>query len=127
MSQIQWEERGQEEAEKVGLPYVKFDTIGTEFVGKYLSQEEETSTFNGESRKSTVYTFMNKQGSFKVNPPADLRKRLATLKIGEIAKIIYVSDKDIGKPSPMKVFKLMVAKTGPTATPAPVVNPGLDF
>lgn len=124
-----WEERGQEEAEKVGLPYAKFEAIGAEVVGKYLSQEEETSTFHGSERKSVVYTFGDRNGQpiFKINPNSDLRKRLSTLKIGEVAKIVYVSDKPATTPgfSPMKIFKLLVAKSAPStsATPPPAKAP----
>lgn len=118
MSEVQWNERGAEEAAVVGLPFVKFATVGTQFIGKYVSQAEETSTFNNIEKKRVVYTFENRQGKFKIDPNPDLRKRLATLKIDEIARITYVADKDVGQASPMKVFKLEVAKM-PAPAPAP--------
>lgn len=120
-------EVGQKEAESSPHQFMRFKSIGDSFSGKLLRiLENQTGTYGAE----THYIFQTKAADGQlvevaVNPNPDLRKRYSVLAIGDFARTTKVGEKNIGKESPMNVFK--VEKwTGPlpqAAAPTPAPKP----
>lgn len=86
--------------------FKKFEAIGDKHAGVFVSKARVDGKFGPKDE----YTFKNKEGEFTITPGADLGKRLekAALVPGDKVIMSYVADKEIGKPSPMKVFKVLV-------------------
>ncbi len=95
------QEIGEKEANEKGGNYVQFYKLGqgVEFRGKLVDKKP--------GKYGEDYYFQVASGPNRVNPNPDLRKRLAVAKIGDDIGITWTGDKDVEKPSPMKVFKVM--------------------
>lgn len=102
-----FEERGQAEAEVQGAKFWQAKQHGDSFLGKLLNVQEGIPSQFPDGRPETHYTFQHPtDGPFVINPTADLLKRLKAVKIGDWVWGAYISDKDIGKKSPMKQYVL---------------------
>lgn len=111
----------EEERAAATLPYWKANAIGDKFLGLFLGTTESTGNYG----KQTNYKFRwrNPQGvvgEMLFTPPADaaLKLRKANLQPGNRVRVEFVSTRDIGKESPMKVFKIQVDRSPPAAAPA---------
>lgn len=90
----------------------KFEAIGDRLDGYFLKDAPSTAPFakSGDSD----YFFLTKEGVESVLPQVSLKRQLKTakaggqLKPGSKVQIVYASDLDTGKETPMKVFKLLV-------------------
>lgn len=125
----------EEERAAMSGAYFKFNAIGDRIVGRFISTRPSTGTFAKPGQLD--YTIRHKNAEtgaiedVTLTPPADLAAKLkkAQLKPGWKVSITYSSDVDVGKESPMKVFKLLVddsdapAAAKPAAPPAPAPKP----
>lgn len=86
--------------------FFKFNAIGDKFAGVFKSYSQKDGTYGPEHN----YVFQTKEGAITVNAKTDLHKKLqkAALKPGYKVIASYASDLDTGKPSPMKIFKVLV-------------------
>lgn len=104
--------------------YFKFNAIGDRLMGRFLSTRPSTGTYAKPGQLDYVFRHKNAEtGAIEdvtLTPPADLVAKLkkAGLKPGWKVSITYASDLDVGKESPMKIFKLLVDDS-PAAAPAP--------
>lgn len=130
--QFEWEERGQKEAEDF-TPVISFKEMGQAVVGKYLGTKDVP---DGKFGPETHYQFQSRDGKFAINPNPDLKKRYSVIKVGDIVRTTWVGEKDVGQPTPMKVFRCEVAKKKatpaagapvPTPPPAPKADSGIPF
>lgn len=87
--------------------FYKFTAIGDKLAGWFVKTVETTAF----EKPATEYTFRDKDGvDWTITPSGALKQQLAkaALKPGNRAIITYTGNKDIGKPSPMKTFKVQV-------------------
>jgi hypothetical protein len=119
-----WTEVGAEEAqaaaEAAGAGFFQFKIHGDQFMGKLKAIVEGVKGTYGEE---THYIFETPDGDKKINPTKDLKTRLSVVKRGDLVRITYVSDKDIGKTSPMKIF-LVERRSGAAPAAKPAVKAG---
>jgi hypothetical protein len=86
-----------------------FDTVGDAFVGLFTGKREvevDGGTF-------TLLTFMGAGGKrYQTNAGWKLENGFmdADIKRGDIVRVTYVQDVDTGQPSPMKDFRVEVAR-----------------
>ncbi len=120
----------EEERAAMSGAYFKFSAIGDRLVGRFISTRPSTGTYSKPGQLDYIIRHKNAEGAIEdvtLTPPADLAAKLkkAQLKPGWKVSITYASDHDVGKESPMKVFKLLVDDSDPpkAATPAPAPAP----
>ena len=93
---------------------VQFDTIGDVFTGEYQGTEEITNPNDGR-------TWM--QYNFRGHSPAELsgelcainggfafRRAFESVPVGSLVRITFIKTVDTGQPTPMKDFKVEVAR-----------------
>jgi hypothetical protein len=85
---------------------ITFDVIGDQFTGKYLG----TRTIPTDTGSYTQYRFQDGADFYFINPLASLRDAMSRVRAGRMVRITYVSDMDTGQASPMKIFKVDVAR-----------------
>ncbi len=99
--------------------FFKFNAIGDKFVGLYVSQKE--------GKYGMDFTFKNRKGEFVVTAKGGLKAHFdkAALKPGYLVRCTFTATKDIGKESPMRLFKVEVddAPTVSAAAAAPAPKP----
>jgi hypothetical protein len=87
---------------------VIFDTIGDEFIGKYL-RTDRVEANNGD--KFNVYLFDGTDGDrYSVSDNARLRPAMAKVKPGRWCRIVYIADIPTSQDNPMKDFRVDVRK-----------------
>lgn len=118
-------ELSEEEKAAASTSYVKFNAIGDTFVGVFLKWAEVPGKFGPQS----TWYFKTKDSAGKIvemalSAPTDADKKLkkAALKPGWRVKIQYAADQDVGKASPMKIFKVWF-DDAPAAAPKPPPPP----
>jgi hypothetical protein len=87
--------------------YFKFNAIGDRLAGVFVS----ATTVDGQFGPRREYVFKTKDaGTVTLTPSTDLARKLEKAGLAPGAKVIatYTADKDIGKASPMKMFKVLV-------------------
>lgn len=85
---------------------VTFDVIGDQFTGTYLG----TRTIPRDDGNFTQWRFEAEGEYYFINPLATLREAFQNIRAGSRVRIEYVDDQDTGQASPMKVFRVDVAK-----------------
>lgn len=86
---------------------IVFDTIGDEFIGTYLgtrTQEDE------EGKPYTQIRWQVGEDFFFTNATYGLRQAYKGIRAGTVTRTRYVDDLDTGRATPMKVFRVDVAK-----------------
>ncbi len=103
MADIAWEEVEGEG----GGGFVKFNEIGQSTIGIFTGYVERQGKFGLE----TVINFAGYDGGepFSLNANPDLKGKVKRLVVGKLVRVEYVSDLDVGKENPMKVFKVQQA------------------
>jgi len=86
---------------------IDFAWIGDEFIGTYLGQR----MVQGAVREFRQYRFKGIDGEFYFAAGASLDDGMRRVRIGSRVRITYIDDQDTGQMSPMKIFKVDVAKT----------------
>lgn len=119
-----------EEKAALGMKYVKFNAIGDKFLGKVTGTRQSTGSYAKPGDLDFVVKTKNTEGAvveMLLTPGGDLgpKFRKAGVRAGFKLRIEYIADRDVGKESPMKVFKLQVdaseavaAGAAPAAAPA---------
>lgn len=123
MSEVQWENVGEDEAKVVHQAatapkrsFFKFQAVGQSFSGKFLGFVE--GKYGEES------LFATEEGEVTVSLNKDLRARLGKLTKGDLVRVTYVKDlalagtgKDGNPLAPMKIYQVQRAvRTGDTKT-----------
>ncbi len=116
-----------EEKAQLGMHYVKFNAIGDKFLGKVIGTRQSVGKFAKPGDIDYVVKTKNAEGAvveMLLTPGGDLAPKFkkANVRAGFKLRIEYVSDRDVNKESPMKVFKLQVDDSeagAATAAPAP--------
>lgn len=102
--------------------FFKFIAIGDRFIGRYLGcAMGQAGEFEGRAIPAKMrYNFNTAEGPQSIDPHTHLAKGLekaiadGLLKPGVKVLITYHADKDVGKQSPMKLYKLAI-----DSSPAP--------
>lgn len=92
---------------------VVFDTIGDEFVGMYLGNQEITipDPKPGENESFRQDQFEGKDGElYAINPGYQLKQVLDRVPINAWVRITYKRDVDTGQPAPMRSFQVDVRR-----------------
>lgn len=108
---LQFEEVVVEERRSI----IQFKEIGQQVTGIYQGTQEIEGRYGPELHLLFADFGSGEELSVRANP--DLKQKAEKLTVGNIARITYVADKDIGKASPMRVFKVEQA---PAPKPAAV-------
>jgi hypothetical protein len=124
----------EEEKAALGSDFYKFTAIGQKLVGKFVRTQAQSGQFAKAHLIDYVFKMKNEAGAVVeavLNPPTDLGQKLkkAALKPGHAVMITYASDLDVGKESPMKIFKVLVDDSpaaGAAAKPPPPPPPSDD-
>jgi hypothetical protein len=82
-----------------------FESFGDEFIGKLLGWSESANAGIPQAH------FENATGKYFVNCGWSLKQQLKAVKVGTECRIVYVSDHDTGKESPMMIFKVQTRRT----------------
>lgn len=92
---------------------IVFDTIGDNFTGIYLGMRDQSNSDG--SYKQARFEAVDGSGEvYFTNANYSLRDGLKTVRNGSKVRITYTDDLDTGQASPMRVFKVEVArKNGP--------------
>lgn len=94
--------------------FPKFKEIGDTIVGNFVSFEESVK---GKFGLEDQLILDGENGQVMINCPAHLarviKSNLESIKDGDKLTVKYVSDKDIGKASPMKMFDVDVEEGHP--------------
>lgn len=117
-----------EEKAAMSATFVKFEAIGDQLAGVFVSTRPATGQYAKPGQLE--YVFRRKDATtgeiaeVALNPPTDAAQKLkkAALKPGNKVIVKYVSDQDVGKESPMKIFKVLVDRAA-AAAPAPKPAP----
>lgn len=114
----------EEERAAMGTRYKKFEAIGDRIAGLFVSVQDRQGKFGPE----TVYTFRTKNEQGQVedialssggNTDAAIKLSKAGLKPGNKVIVAFTGTRDVGKTSPMKLFKVQVDDS---VTPLPSVS-----
>ncbi len=91
----------------VGGNYQKFESIGQQIAGIFLSVEEVINNFG---KKQNNYTFKTRDGDITISAPAhlDFVLKFAKLKKGDKVIMKCIGEKSTGKEKPMKLFEVKV-------------------
>lgn len=126
-----------------GGSFFKFNAIGDRIAGVFLRTQPRTGQYAKTGQLTYVFKAKNAEGQvveLLCDPPTDAAARLKKaqeLKDGDALKLVpgkkmiltYVSNQDVGKESPMKIFKLQVDDAPPSSTaaaPKPPPKPAED-
>jgi len=99
----EWETVEQESGQKLTFANVGEQFVGT-FVETALIEPENGESFTQQRFRSPEGELYSFNGGFKVN--RGLEKAVS----GDLIRITYMGDVDTGQPSPMKDFKVEIAK-----------------
>lgn len=119
----------EEEKAAMSATFVKFEAIGDQLGGVFVATRPATGQYAKAGQLE--YVFKRKDATTGeiseviLNPPFDAAVKLkkAALKPGNKVIVKYVSDQDVGKESPMKIFKVMVDRAAAAPAPAPKPAP----
>lgn len=101
-SAVQWETVAQETGDQI-----VFDTIGDEFIGLFTGRQ--TAQKDGED--FTILSFIGTDGKpYQTNAGWKLEQAFSDIPEQTVTRIKYVKDIDTGQPSPLKDFRVDVAK-----------------
>lgn len=100
----EWETVEQESGQKLTFANVGEQFVGT-FVETALIEPENGESFTQQRFRSPEGELYSFNGGFKVN------RGLEKATPGDLVRITYMGDVDTGQPSPMKDFKVEIAKT----------------
>ena len=84
------------------ITWVKWEEIGQTIEGVY-EKLKENSKYKG---KLNIYITSKDGMKYGAPVPYDLERKLENRETGELIKIEYTGDEDIGQPKPMKIFKV---------------------
>jgi hypothetical protein len=95
-------------SEGTAEPEIKivFDTIGDSFTGTYLGSR----TMDNQDGSYIQYRFEKDNEIYFVNANYNLRQGFKTVRAGSKVRITYTDDLDTGQASPMRCFKVEVAR-----------------
>lgn len=112
-----------------GAEYPKFNALGDKVAGLFIETYEQDDQFNP-GKKRLNYKFKGRKadgtpGTLIITPTAHLARSLdgAQLKRGDKVIMELIAEKDVGKDSPMKIFKVLVEDGKPGAAPAAQAKP----
>lgn len=129
-----WQEvtLSEEERASMAQKFYKFEAIGQKLYGRVVRLVPQTGQYAKPGAHDFVVRTKNAETNeieeVVLNPPTDLAALIkkANVAVDHAIEATYVSDRDVGKASPMKVFKLRVnteAPRAPAPKPAPVPAP----
>jgi hypothetical protein len=82
---------------------IVFDTIGDIYVGRYLGSR----VLSNADGNYTQLRFQGEDGGYYfTNANYSLQKTFADMRPGTTVRIAFVSEKDVGQKSPMRVFRV---------------------
>lgn len=93
--------------EEVDEDKFQFDMIGEELIGTYLG----TRTLSNDNGGYTQYRYELSDGQYVfVNGNYSLQAGMRNVRIGSLCRVTYIADKDTGQASPMRIYRVDVAK-----------------
>lgn len=132
-------ELSEEERASMAQKFYKFEAIGQKLYGRVVRIVPQTGQYAKPGMHDFVIRTKNTEtGEIEevvLNPPTDLAALLkkAGVAPNHAIEATYASDRDVGKASPMKCFKLRVnteapaQAAAPKPAPAPVPKPADDL
>lgn len=100
---IEWEEVSEEDVDEIKQ---SFDTLGEVFTAVYLGYRQ-TQTDSG---TLTQYRFRKDGLTYFINGTWSLMQGMAKVPVNSPCRIQWVSERDTGQPSPMRVFRVDIPK-----------------
>lgn len=86
---------------------IVFDTVGDVFVGRYLGTRNLSNSDGG----YTQIRFQGEDGAhYFTNANYSLQKSFTDMRPGTTCRVTFVSEKDTGQRSPMRVFRVDVRR-----------------
>ena len=101
----QWTTVSEEDVNEIKFA---FDVIGDELIGTYLGTRDQSND-NG---SYTQYRYEDTDDGtvYFVNGNYSLSAGMRTVRIGSLCRITYVADKDTGQATPMRIYRVDVAR-----------------
>lgn len=103
----EWRRVSEEETDEIKIV---FDTIGDEFIGTYIGHR----VIENENGKFTQYRFSVGTETYFTNAGHSLMQGMSHVIKGNRVRVTYVSDKDTGQETPMRVFAVDVSRRQPS-------------
>lgn len=133
-----------EEKAALTQSFISLDSIGQVFTGRLVRTQPQTGQYAKKNAVDYVFKYKNPaeglpghraelavgavvEGTLKSQ--ADINQKLGKAKpeAGHVIRVQYLSDLDIGKENPMKIYKVQIdrspPKAGATAAPPPPPPP----
>ena len=99
-TEAQWKTISEDEVDETKIV---FDTVGDIFIGRYLGQR----TLSNSDGNYTQLRFQGEDGvHYFTNANYSLMKSFTDMRPGTTVRITFVSEKDVGQRSPMRVFRV---------------------
>lgn len=85
---------------------VIFDTVGDVFVGTYVEKRHIVNP-NDPEQQWDQFVFRGEDGDlYGVNSSYSIAKGMESVQPGKVTRLTYIKDVNVGRPSPMKDFKV---------------------
>lgn len=91
---------------------IVFDTIGDVFIGEYLGSR----VIESEDGKFTQFRFKKGDEVYFTNAGYSLLRGMQKVRIGQMTRLLFKSERDTGQDSPMRIMQVDVAKRRPART-----------
>lgn len=99
----QWQTVSEEDVEEGKFT---FDIMGDQFMGTYHSLR----IVDGAEGKFTQYRFERDGSMYFINAGWSLQQGMSKVRKGQQVRITWTGERDTGQPTPMRVFRVDVAK-----------------
>lgn len=103
LDNVEWEEVSEEDVDEIKQT---FDVLGEVFTGIYLGYRQ-TQTDSG---ILTQYRFRKGELTYFINGTWSLMQGMAKVPANSPCRIQWISERDTGQPSPMRIFKVDIPK-----------------
>lgn len=117
-------ELSEEEMKSAGAAYVQFKAIGDKLIGRFLGTQPTTGKYAKAGENDYRFKTVNEKKEVVevlLTPATNCRMKLekaeknGELRIGSKVLISFDSEQDIGKQSPLKIFKVAIDNSPPPA------------
>lgn len=105
----EWREVSEEDVAEVKFT---FDAVGDQFIGVYTGLR----VIENENGKFTQFRFTRDGEHYFINAGWNLIQGMRQVREGQRVRITWISERDTGAATPMRVFRVDVARSNVTAT-----------
>ena len=108
--EAQWRTVSEEDVEETKHT---FDDMNEPFTGKYLGPR----IIENENGKFTQFRFESNGQRYFINAGWNLITGMSKVNIGQVVRITWINNRDTGQDTPMRIFRVDVAKPQPGKLP----------